>query len=275
MEPLNAVTYFCADVLEAFEHLGYQGFWMGYFAARSAPMGRVGPAVVEATFFNFHADRVRRALPDAWAYAAPEAALRVRAEASAAALRRLLGARVAEELASVVTPVLRAAIERAAPAGKPLFAANRDVDAGDDSVASMWQACTTLREHRGDCHVALLTASGLSGLEALVLFSLSEELPGPLLRASRGWSEDEWSAAVDGLGRGRLIEEDGSLSRRGAALRTEIELRTDELAAQPYDALSPAAVESLLGHLEPAARAIEASGEIRFPNPMGLPALEG
>jgi hypothetical protein len=35
--------------------------------------------------------------------------------------------------------------------------------------ARLWQACTTLREHRGDGHVAACVAAGLSGLDAHVV----------------------------------------------------------------------------------------------------------
>jgi hypothetical protein len=32
-------------------------------------------------------------------------------------------------------------------------------------VSALWQAATSLREHRGDGHVAVLTAEGLNGFE--------------------------------------------------------------------------------------------------------------
>ena len=60
------MTYFSEESIAAARDLGYRGFWMGYFAFRAAPLGPVGPAVVEALFNNFHADRVARALPNAW-----------------------------------------------------------------------------------------------------------------------------------------------------------------------------------------------------------------
>ena len=39
---------------------------MGYFASRSAPMGRVGPGTVAATFYVFNPDLVAHFLPAAW-----------------------------------------------------------------------------------------------------------------------------------------------------------------------------------------------------------------
>ena len=61
---------------------------MGYFAARSAPLGIVPPEVVTAIFHNFAPQRVAKALPTAWQIAGPEAALRARQDSAVAALRR-------------------------------------------------------------------------------------------------------------------------------------------------------------------------------------------
>src|ERR1700687_3863499 len=87
-EPVHAVTYFAPEARAAFDGLGFRGFWMGYFAARSAPFGRVPPLMVTATFYNFSPDRVDKALPAAWEVASPEAALRARQRSAVAALRR-------------------------------------------------------------------------------------------------------------------------------------------------------------------------------------------
>ena len=72
---------------------------MGYFAGRAAPMGRVGPEIVFATFYNFSMAHVRRAIPDAWTFAPPSAALEARQEGSVAALKRAFADR---ELAEAV-----------------------------------------------------------------------------------------------------------------------------------------------------------------------------
>ena len=61
---------------------------MGYFAARSAPLGLVPREVVTAMFYNFAPERVAKALPAAWEIAGPEAAIRARQESAVAALRR-------------------------------------------------------------------------------------------------------------------------------------------------------------------------------------------
>jgi hypothetical protein len=271
IELVNAVIYFTAEARDAAVEVGLQGFWMGYFASRAAPLGPVGPGVVEATFYNFHPSRVRRAIPDAWTYATPADVLDARATAAAAALRRLLPDGLAERLAADVSDDLAGAVEVADGAGRPLFAANRDVVAPADPVAALWQLATTLREHRGDGHVALLAAAGLDGCEVHVVLTAATGLDPQLFLFSRGWSEDEWADAVGRLASRGLVRDDGSLTNEGAALHRDIERRTDELAVAPYRALGEAAVERVIGALETPASLLSASGEILFPNPMALP----
>lgn len=273
LETINAVAYFSDECRRAPEALGLTGFWMGYFACRAAPMGAVVPAVVEATFANFHPRRVRNAVPEAWERAEPETVVGARSAAAAAALRRLLDGDVAEELAKATTTRLRQAIEDADPTGRPLFAANRDVAVPADPVAALWQVATTLREHRGDAHVALLAAEGLRGLDAHVLFAAGEGVGPELYLQSRGWAEDDWSEAVNRLGARGLVTPNGTATEAGRALRTGIERRTDELAAGAYRELADDEVDELLDRLEGPARTIAGAGEIRYPNPMGLPAV--
>ncbi len=90
-EPLHALTYFADECAEEYTAAGLKGFWMGYFGGRSAPMGAVGPAVVDATFFSFNPERVARALPDAWWFAAPDRVLEARLAGVDRALGRILG----------------------------------------------------------------------------------------------------------------------------------------------------------------------------------------
>jgi hypothetical protein len=275
LEALNAVTYFCRECREAPTRLGLRGFWMGYFACRAAPMGPVEAGVVDATFFSFHPDRVRRAIPAAWAIVDPAVVVGVRAEAAATVLRRLLTDHAAERLAQRALPVLHEAIGAATGAGRPLFVANRDLGAPSDPVAALWQAATTLREHRGDGHVALLTGEGLDGCAAHVLFASTEGVAADLYQQSRGWSDDDWQDAIERLGDRGHLGPDGKPTDQGRALRDGIERRTDELAIEPYVGIADDRIRQLLADLAPAAEDVAASGEIMFPNPMGLPRALG
>ncbi len=103
-EPVHAVTYFSPESRAAFDGLGYRGFWMGYFAGRSAPLGVVPTEVVTAMFYNFAPGRVAKALPAAWEVAPPGSALRAREDSAVATLRRYGltddGVRTAADLAA-------------------------------------------------------------------------------------------------------------------------------------------------------------------------------
>jgi len=48
LETIHAVVYFAPEVLDAYTAVGLKGFWMGYFAGRSAPLGAASPEVVTA-----------------------------------------------------------------------------------------------------------------------------------------------------------------------------------------------------------------------------------
>ncbi len=89
-EPLHAVTYFAPEGRAAFEAAGLRGFWRGYFASRSAPLGLAPAAVTTALYANFAPRMVERAIPSVWELASPERVLRARTEGSVAALARLL-----------------------------------------------------------------------------------------------------------------------------------------------------------------------------------------
>lgn len=265
VETVHAVTYFSDESTAAARDLGYKGFWMGYVAFRSAPLGLVGPAAVEAMFNNFNASRIQRALPDAWAIASPEAALAARRSAAAAALRGC-GVVAPDEY---LLQAMYGAIATIAPHGRPLFAANRAIAPIGDPIADMWQWCTTVREHRGDGHVAALAVLGIDGLEATVLLAADRGIDLEMFEQSRGWEPRHMQAALSRLGQHGLISADGGLTDDGAALRAEIEDLTDRQAFAVIARLGEA-YELVLSTVEAAAQMIVSTGVIPYPNPIGL-----
>ena len=272
LEPVHAVVYFDEGCRASMAEVGLRGFWMGYFAGRAAPLGPVGPEVVAAAFGNFHPAMVGRALPDAWALADPDRVWAARRAGAAAALRRM--APDVGERALRALPLLDRAVAAAPSAGRVLFAATRATGRPDDPVEALWHAATCLREHRGDGHVAALTASGLDGAEALVLFAASEGLPDELFLAARGWSEEEWAAAAGRL-RDRGLLTGGGISTEGRQLRRSVEAMTDHQAGRAFAVLDATEARELADVLVPLTRAVHASGAIAYPNPMGLPAPGG
>lgn len=270
IEPVHVVTYFSPECVQAYKDVGLKGFWMGYFGGRAAPMGPVSPGVVEATFYGFEPQRIRRAIPDAWAFASPADILRTREEAAAKALRRL--APTVDEVAVKAAPSLRRVVDAAEGAGRPLFSANRDLPVPEDPVAALWLAASALREHRGDGHLAVLAGEGLNGREANVLSRAVAGSPSdPPLERTRGWTPESLEEAVAALAGRGLLNPDGTATDEGRAFRQRIEERTNALAAPPYRTLDDPT--ELFALLEPVARAVGDSGEVPFPNPIGLPKL--
>ncbi|MFF0542841.1 SCO6745 family protein [Nocardia thailandica] len=269
IEPVHALVYFAPEARAAFDAAGYRGYWMGYFAGRAAPLGAVGVEVVDAVFYNFAVARVARAVPSAWGFAGPERALAARLSASVAALRRVLGAAAdGPEVARAGELAARAAAG-APRGGRALFAANQGLDVPDEPLARLWHAATLLREHRGDGHVAALLAAGIGGRESHVLHALSAGFTVDTYRASRDFTDEEWSACLDSLTRKGLAA-DGTLTERGRAVKAGIEDATDRLAAEAYSSLSATEVGELITLLEPIAGRIAAGGEIPRKSPMGL-----
>lgn len=68
---MHGIVYFAPEARAAVEDLGYRGFWRGYFATRSAPLGKADARVVQAIFYNFAPFRVRKSLDGAWDSSAP------------------------------------------------------------------------------------------------------------------------------------------------------------------------------------------------------------
>jgi hypothetical protein len=235
------MIYFVPEATEAYERLGIKGR-AGYFASRAAPMGAVAAELVVATFFNFNPDLVHAAIPGAWDITTPEALVNARLAAVDGAFRRVLGNEVLESGSMARAAELARGLAETAGAhveGRPLSAGHADLVWPDAPHLVLWHAQSILREYRGDGHVALLLTHGLSGLDALVTHAATGDMPSGALRSTRGWSDDQWDAAVGSLrGRGWLAESDDLvLTDWGAAQRQEIEDQTDVLAAGPYAAL--------------------------------------
>jgi len=257
LEPYHAVVYFSPEVADAMRAIGLKGFWMGYFAGRSAPLGPVGPEVVTALFFGFHPAMVARALPDAWTFVSPAEVLAARRTAVGTALRRLIDD---EDAVAEAATLARRATEGCDVAGRPLFAAHGALPWPDDPYLVLWHAATLLREHRGDGHVISLAAEGLDGCSAHVAAVEAGGIPRGALQPSRGWTDEDWDAA-----RQRLWGVDL------ADLRMRIEIRTDRLAVGPWSRLGMPGTERLAALMAPLAERVMAAGLVPVPNPIGLP----
>ncbi|MGZ8734009.1 MAG: SCO6745 family protein [Acidimicrobiia bacterium] len=270
-EPIHAVTYFAPETRAATDALGLRGGWMSYFGCRAAPLGRVHAAVVTATFFNFHPAMVSRAVPDVWDHATPEQLLDARLGAAGDTLERILGDEVRAPALGRTADLAGRAADACDTAGRALAAANAGIGRSAVPHRALWQALTTLREHRGDGHVAVLVGHAITPCEALVLQGATGRSPVDELRVHRGWSEEEWSEAVDALRVRGWLAADGSITDAGARVRHEVEHDTDHLALGPFRALGDDATDDLIAGLRPLAAWVMSAGAVPAANLMGMP----
>jgi hypothetical protein len=265
VEVIHDVVYFAPDTKQRYEAIGLKGYWMGYVASRSAALGTPAPEVVIALFHGFAPRLIRRAIPDAWSMASRDDILATRLDLARDALLPGLADADVERLAKELTAIWTSLDY----AGKGLAAAHASLPVPDDPVARLWHATSVLREYRGDCHVAILTAAGLDGAAANTLAVADGRVPSSQ-REMRGWTEEEWTEAYERLRRRAWTDELATITDSGRAARAQIEDATDRVSASSFDEEAQARTITLDGPLVAAARAIEASGALQFPNPVGV-----
>ena len=157
---------------------------------------------------------------------------------------------------------------------RPLGAANAALELPGDPLGRLWQLATTLREHRGDGHVAALVNEGITGLQAHLLQSASGHIPRAVLqRARSGWTDGDWAGAADALrARGLLTAgPELALTPAGRTVLDSVEARTDERAwSGALAALGDDGVAEVLTLLRPSVRAVAAAGMLPEISPTGL-----
>ncbi|CAM5741953.1 SalK OS=Streptomyces alboniger OX=132473 GN=CP975_31145 PE=4 SV=1 [Streptomyces alboniger] len=238
LEPLHAVLYYAPEVFEEAAALGYevQERWPTYFPYRAAPLGAVGGERVTSAFYSFSPRMVTEYMAPAWDVASPEAMLAARARGIDRTYRAMFGDRADSPELAEAAALARRAAESANTAGRPLAAANAELEWPESPHLQLWHAATILREHRGDGHVAALLVAGLDPVESLVSFA-AIGAAGAERFESRGWSAAEWSAARERLYARGLVDADGTATDAGRALRRSVEQDTDRLAATPWQTL--------------------------------------
>jgi len=254
-EPLHTVTYFDPGFAEQCAAAGLPHYWPAYFATRIAPLGELGAEATIAVFYNWHPRRVARSLPEAWTLTTRSRVLEVRLDAAVDSLGRAIAGAAPEDVAEAAELLWTASQAIDLP-GRPLGAANRALPKPSTPVGVLWQAATTLREHRGDGHNAVLVAHGIGPAEAHFLKSGSGEWDIRQLKSTRQYQDDEWDAAAGAMVARGLLDEAGRLTEAGAALHRRIEDETDRAAAAPWAALGPEASAATLQAIRPLARAV-------------------
>jgi hypothetical protein len=270
VEPFHQLAYRSPAATDAFAEIGLTRADHIYFGQRVAALGPVGRGVAVAVLYGFDPDYVGRAIPDVWTIAPPEAVVSARRVGAARTLDRILGAGVGSSAEMVeAADIARAMVEALDVAGRPLAAAHadlgwpdRDAGAGGGAAATLWHACTVLREHRGDAHWAATSGEGIDSVECHVLHAADGAMPADLLQRVSGRSDDDWAAAVERLERRGLVDADRQLTERGRATKLRIEWSTDRAAAQAIAAVGEDAAERLRTLMRPWTIAIMEAGVI-------------
>jgi len=264
VEVIHDVVYFAPDIRERFDAIGLKGWWMAYFASRSAALGTPEPKLVTALFYGFAPRAVERVLPDAWSMADRQVVLDTRLQLARDALAPAVGDLDIDPLATVLETI----VDGLDFSGRALAAAHASVDRPADAIGRLWWAATVLREYRGDSHVALLTTNDLDGAEANALAQADGRAP-ERQRETRGWTEDEWAAAFGRLEQHGWVDVSGKTTAEGHQFRNQLEDDTDRVCSACFTddmlALAEAAEDSLVE----LARAIKENGAVTFPNPTG------
>lgn len=259
-EALHSMIYFAPEPEEQLVAAGLRPGRMCYFASRSAPMGAVSPGVTAATFVNFNPELVARHIPRAWTLASVDEIVAARLRGADQALHRLLGDAVDGPEVGELAELARDATTALTPEGRPLYAGHADLPWPDESHLVMWHAVTLLREYRGDGHTIALAQTGLTGLESIVTHTATGRgFTVEAAKTLRGWSDDQWSAALADLQARGLMDGD-RLTDAGAALRESIEHDTDALDAAPWRQLGPDRTARLIELGKGLSRAVIGSG---------------
>lgn len=248
-EPIHAVSYFAPEARQAFADVGLPRYWDGYFAGRAAPLGPVNAPPVVAVFSGFSPALIARSLPAAWAAAPVESVLNARAIGAASTLHRVFPD--AGTVAAAAAALAEAA-DRVDTIGRPLAAANAALHRPEDAYEKLWQAATTLREHRGDGHVLALVTEKIAGLSTIVL-RCAVDLDAAIMQKARGWTEDEWNAEFDDLVFRGLVSAENTLTADGMETLTRAEQLTDRLALHPWQGLTDAQLRDIAQLLHPIA----------------------
>ena len=260
-EPITLVNFFSPEPNDSMMALGFRNYWDGYFAGRSAPLGRVPAEVVHAAFYNFADGEVARHIPRVWDTTTPEAAHAAREQGCVAALRRILGDLVESPGLARAAELLARASTSAPTEGRVMFAGLRALPMPTEPVARLWHAANMLREHRGDGHIAALLSEGVGGTEAHVLSALDMGIhPAESFGRIHHLPPAHLARVMAGMRARGLLDASGRFTDAGRATKDRIESLTDALAEAPYEGLDPLELDELITVLGPLSRRLEATG---------------
>lgn len=234
LEPTIGSVFFLPEIHEAYVALGFGGSGgerdgvampdgPAYVHSRASALGTRRPTVVAAAFGVFSTRIIAGGLAVGPQVEFDELA-RVRVEATAAGLERILGP--ADDRVDEVAEQLLAATAALDPAGRPLYSGLRDLPVPADGWARLHRAGDLAREFRGDSHTAAWATRGLDACQMGLLTEAWWGMPLRTYARTRGWTSEEFAAAEGVLESSGLLD-GGALTTAGRELREVIEQDTD------------------------------------------------
>ncbi len=266
LEPFVGQVYFSPECHANYVALGFQpspgdmnGVAMpemvSYFTSRGSLMGQVPGELVAAAFAVFNPLIAIPAVTAGWQITDAATVCAARRDGAIAQLERVLGAH--PDGIDIVRDVLQRAVHVLRPEGRPLFAGTLSQSVPNTTLGAVWHYGDMLREFRGDCHTAAWIAAGLDATEIGLLTELFWGLPLKSYSRTRGWSEDDFAAAIDRLESRGLIH-DGAFTDAGRAAREQVEVHTDQQMAAVVQALGDDA-DHIIGALSSWSDAVRAA----------------
>lgn len=226
--------YWDPGAVARYEALGFPGP-LGYIASRAAPLAGAGPDAVIAAFGSVSPLGIRMTFAVAEEKGITfEDAWRLRDEAVPEGLATHAPG-ILEPLAEL-GPKLWPVLEQLPTVGRVFFCAHLRMPRAQDPVLAGWHAVNCLREWRGDTHWAIVSASGLTGIEVSILHNAWLYYEEEWLPRSRGTTDEELATAWASL-ESRGLAEAGKVTEAGVALRQQIEEQTDRLTILPWKLL--------------------------------------
>ena len=236
LEPVIGQVFFAPECHAAYARLGFAPSpgqaglvhlpdGPAYFTSRGSLMGQVRPGVVAAAFGVFKPEIATAGVTLGWSLTDAATIFTARREGAVAQLERVLGpATAGVDRASVL---LERAVAPLPVAGRSLFAGLRSWwDDPSDPWTRLFHLGDSLRECRGDAHIAAWSSAGLDGVEIGLLNDVYMGLPLRSYVRTRGWSEEDLAAGVERLRDYAWLDGD-ELSDEGRDVREEIERATD------------------------------------------------
>ena len=235
--------YWDPDAISEYSKLGIPDGFGYYVTSRAGLLGKAGSDSVSAAYYSIHPEFVKASYRLLNEHAGVEDVMKVRDAAASNGLKKY-ASEICEELASMNEALWDAA--RSLPiSGRVLFAAQLEHRRLDDPLIDAWVAVNCIREWRGDTHWAMLTAEGITGVQAGILDGARRSYAADWLPRSRGADDEAISSAYAELAKRGLAKEE-VVTEAGVAYRQSLEDKLDDMSSLAWRHLGEASSKDFI-----------------------------